>query len=213
MAKAKIVYPEFSQGPKFCFDDMGLFPSNKCSFIEGEHQELLALLNSRLIWFWMFGEASPLRGGQWRLELREQYVSKVPIPKFGFGQKLTVGNRAETCTLKHRECFELRSAVCHRILTDLAQSERQNLTGKLEQFWELDFAAFRAEVKKAFKIEIPVKDRDGWEKYLADNSAEVVRLTAEIGAAEREIDSIVYKMFDLTEDEIKLLEDSLEGQY
>ena len=77
----------------------------------------------------------------------------------------------------------------------------------------LDFAAFRAEVKKALKTEIAVKDRDGWEKYLAEKSAEVVKLTAEIEAAERGIDAIVYELFDLTPDEIKLLEASLEGQH
>jgi hypothetical protein len=213
MSQAKIVYPEFSQGPKFCLEDQGIFVSNKCSFIEGEHQELLALLNSRLIWFWMFGEASPLRGGQWRLELREQYISQVPIPKFRFGQKHIAGNRAKKCTLKHRQSFELRSAVYHRILTDLAPSNHQRLTGKLENFWALDFAAFRAEVKKAFKTEIPVKDRDGWENYLAGKSTEIIKLNSEIETAEREIDAVVYKLFDLTDEEIKLLEASLEGQY
>ena len=213
MAKGKIVYPEFSQGPKFCFDDTGLFPSNKCSFIEGEHHELLALLNSRLIWFWMFGEASPLRGGQWRLELREQYISRVPIPDFNSAQKLRARAFAETCTLKHKQRLELRSIFYHRVLTDFAQSEHQKLTGKLENFWTIDFAAFRAEVKKAFKTEIPVKDRDDWERYLAEKSAEVTKLNAGIEAAEREIDVIVYELFDLTPNEIKLLEDSLEGQY
>jgi type II restriction/modification system DNA methylase subunit YeeA len=68
-------------------------------------------------------------------------------------------------------------------------------------------------VNRAFKTDIPVKDRDGWETYLEEKSAEVIKLTAEIEAAEREIDAIVYKLFDLTPDEIKLLEDSLEGQH
>ena len=68
-------------------------------------------------------------------------------------------------------------------------------------------------MKKAFKVEIPVKDRDDWEKYLAEKSAEVIKLTAEIEAAEREVDAIVYELFDLTPDEIKLLEDSLEGRF
>ena len=68
-------------------------------------------------------------------------------------------------------------------------------------------------MKKVFKVEIPVKDRDDWEKYLAEKSAEVIKLTAEIEAAEREVDAIVYELFDLTPDEIKLLEDSLEGRF
>jgi len=49
--------------------------------------------------------------------------------------------------------------------------------------------------------------------YLAENAAEVHRLTAEIAAAEREIDALVYRLFDLTDDEIALLEVLLEGQY
>lgn len=96
--------------------------------------------------------------------------------------------------------------------TSLQPSEKK-LTNKLHDFWTLDFAAFRAEVKKIFKAEIPLKDRDDWERYLVEKSAEVTKLTADIKAAEREIDVIVYKLFDLTPNEIKLLEDSLEGQY
>ncbi len=38
-------------------------------------------------------------------------------------------------------------------------------------------------------------------------------LTAEIADAEREIDRIVYALFDLTADGIALIEQSIEGQY
>jgi hypothetical protein len=40
----------------------------------------------------------------------------------------------------------------------------------------------------------------------------VIRLSSEIAAAEREIDRLVYEAFELTADEIVLLETSLEGQ-
>ena len=75
----KVVYPEFSQGPKFCIDRSASFLGNKCFFILAG-PEVAAFLNSKTVWFWLFGETSPLRGGQWRLELREQDVSVVPIP-------------------------------------------------------------------------------------------------------------------------------------
>jgi hypothetical protein len=73
--------------------------------------------------------------------------------------------------------------------------------------------ALRAEIKRAFRSEIPVKHRGEWEAYLGENAARVKTLAAEIAAAEREIDVIVYELFDLTADEIALLESSLEGQY
>ena len=64
-------------------------------------------------------------------------------------------------------------------------------------------------MKRAFKADIPVSERDQWEKYLADNAREVKRLIAEIETAEREIDAIVYRLFDLSKDDIALIESSI----
>ncbi|MGB6176189.1 MAG: hypothetical protein WBF43_07610, partial [Methylocella sp.] len=87
------------------------------------------------------------------------------------------------------------------------------LTNRLREWWTLDFKSFQAEIKKAFKTDIPLKQRNEWEIFLRDEGEKVRRLTVEIEQAEREIDSIVYKLFDLTPDEIALLESSLAGQY
>ena len=119
---------------------------------------------------------------------------------------------ARACTDAARPRFEIQSAVRRRIL-DLAPPERAKLTGRLENWADLDFAAFRVEAKRAFRADILVKERGEWEAYLADNAAEVRSLSDQIAAAEREIDAIVYRLFDLTPDEIALLEASLEGQY
>jgi len=167
---------------------------------------LLAYLNSKLAWFFFSSVTNIARGGY--LRLRTEFVEQIPIPiapKALGSQVIKIG---ENCTAFAARRLELRGEVHHRILSDLA-SAHGTLTGKLQKFWTLDFAAFRAEVKRAFKTEIPVKDRDDWEKYLAEKSAEVIKLAAAIEAGEREIDDIVYKMFDLTPDEIKLLKDSL----
>jgi hypothetical protein len=108
--------------------------------------------------------------------------------------------------------FEIQSAVRRRIL-DLAPPERAKLNGKLEDWRELDFSAFRSQVKRAFRVEIPLRERGEWEAYLDENRARVRALTDQIAAAEREIDAIVYSLFDLSPEEIALLEASLEGQY
>jgi hypothetical protein len=83
----------------------------------------------------------------------------------------------------------------------------------MREWWNLDFKSFQAEIKKAFKADIPLKQRNDWESFLREEGEKVRRLTAEIEQAEREIDSIVYRLFDLTPDEITLLENSLTGQY
>ena len=87
------------------------------------------------------------------------------------------------------------------------------LTERLRAWWTLDFKDFHAEIRKAFKTDIPLKQRNAWEDLLRAEGEKVCRLTAEITAAEREIDALVYRLFDLTPNEIALLESSLEGQY
>jgi hypothetical protein len=83
----------------------------------------------------------------------------------------------------------------------------------LREWWNLDFKSFRAEIKKTFKADIPLKQRDEWENLLREEGVKVRRLTAEIEQAERDRSAIVYKLFDRTPDEIALLESSLAGQY
>jgi hypothetical protein len=104
--------------------------------------------------------------------------------------------------------FRTQNDVRHRIL-DLALPARKKLSRKLEEWWTLDFANFRGEVKRAFRAEIAVKERDEWEKYLAKNAADVRALDAKIERAEREIDAVVFRLFDLTAEERTLLEASM----
>jgi hypothetical protein len=208
---AKIVYPIISQGPKFARDLAHSYINDK-SFMLPLHGELLALLNSRLVWFILFGTSSALRGGQWRLELREQYISILPIPDMSTKVKGNLGKLANSVCDAAESRLVLQEAGCHRII-DLASTGYAKLSRKLREWWTLDFSAFRDEVKRVFKTEIPVKERGEWEAYLEKQGSEVKALDAEIEAAEREIDAIVYRLFDLTPEEIALLEASIAGQH
>lgn len=207
----KVIYPIISQGPKFTMDQGGDFINDKCFMATADYY-LLSLLNSHLTWFILFGITSPLRGGQWRLELREQYVSELPLPDMPDSLRSDLSALGQTCTDAARARFALQSTVRHRIF-DLAPPDRRKLTGRLENWHDLSFAAFRDEVKKTFHAEIPVKQRGDWEAYLAESAAEVHRFSAMIATVEREIDRSVYRLFELTSDEIALLEASLAGQY
>jgi len=170
---------------------------------------LLGLLNSRLSWFFLSAVTNIARGGY--LRLRSDFVEQLPIPD-ALASFQHLAALAQTCTQDAKGRYKVEADVRHRIL-DLATPELRKLTGKLENFHALDFTGFREEVKKAFHADIPVKERRDWEVYIAENGAEVRRLTAEIEAAEREIDAIVYKLFDPSSEEIALLEASLAGQY
>lgn len=206
----KIIYGHFAHDRIFAFERQEYFSNDKSYFIPKATFDLLSLLNSKLAWFVITGLSPAVRGGFY--EMRVQYIEQLPIPNMSTTARARLVKLGETCTNASVSSLGLQSAVRHRIL-DLAPPERAKLSRKLEEWWTLDFAAFRDEVRRLFRTEIPVKERGEWEKYLDKQAAEVRKLDAEIEKAEREIDAIVYRLFDLTPEEIALLEASIAGQY
>lgn len=203
----KVIYPHFSQGRKFLFDAAGYYANNKCFFVSTHDMALLSLLNSKLQWLILQGLCRAMRGGEWRLELESQYVEKLPIPAWNDTARAELAAASEQASKAAQERLTLQTALTRRI-PDLCPPDRApKLTTRLQEWWTLpDFAAFRAEVKKVFKADIPLAERSAWEDWITRDRAEVARLSAEITKAEAQIDSIVYGLFDLTPDEIALLE-------
>jgi hypothetical protein len=120
--------------------------------------ELVAYLNSKIAWFFLSSVTNIARGGY--LRLRTEFVEKVPIPSMATAQQAQLTKTGAICTDKAVRRFNIKSSVRHRIL-DLASPERQKLSRKLDEWWMLDFAAFRAEVKRLFHTEIPVNAQNG----------------------------------------------------
>lgn len=201
--KPKIAYQDITSGNPFAYDDSEAFLANTCYFLPLNDLALLAYLNSKVTWFILRALTNIARGGY--LRLRSDFVERLPIPT-SVGP--SAAGLARACTDAARARFAVQSSVRHRIL-DLAPPERRKLSSKLENWHELDFAGFLAEVKKTFHADIKPKERADWETYLTEKAVEVRRLSTEIAAAERETDQLVYRLFDLTPEEIALLEASL----
>jgi hypothetical protein len=92
-----------------------------------------------------------------------------------------------------------------RIAADLGKGSKLN--EKLEEWWLLeDVTALRAEVRKALKTDVPLAERDEWEKYLAAQRAQHQQMSARIIELETRLNEIVYEAFKLTPDEIALIE-------
>ena len=209
MASAKIIWPHFQDESAFALEEKSYFLNNKCFFLPIADGSLLALLNSTVLWLQLVSLARVKRGGY--IEAEAQYVEQLRLPNAHGAVSQTLAARSEACSSNAHRKAQINRDVSYRI-RDLAPLGRRKLTERLRAWHALDFAAFRKEVEKAFGADIPLKARGEWEAYLAENAAEVRRLSAEIAAAEREIDRIVYALFDLTPREIELLEASLAGQ-
>lgn len=203
----KIVYPEISQGAKFSFGPASFLPNKTVFSLFTDCSALLALLNSRLTWFYLSQICTALRGGEWRLLLQSIYVETLPIPFTSDAQKGGLGKLADSAQKATAKRHDLEQAITRRIPDLAADPANAKLNGKLKEWWSLpDFAAFQKEVGKALKAKIPLHERNEWENWITTSRAEIHALTAEITRLEAEINAKVYALFDLTSDEIALLE-------
>lgn len=76
--KLKIVYQEIATYQSFAYADPGTFCNNKCFLIPDKDDYLLALLNSKLIWWVICNLTSALTGGA--RAMQTPYVAQLPIP-------------------------------------------------------------------------------------------------------------------------------------
>ena len=168
----------------------------------------LALLNSNCLWLAFSGFTTMVRGGYY--EATTQNIINLPIPPASDAEKTSLANLAQDAQSAAEQRYSLQHNFRRRI-ADLCPPEREaKLNNKLKNWWQLeDFTSFRQEVKKLYKADIPLNERSDWEDWFNKDKANIARLSAQIKQKESEINKIVYSLFDLTDDEIKLLESNI----
>ena len=113
--KPKIVYPDIGMSCRFCFDELGLFSTNTTYFIPTSDLYLLALLNSRITFYYLkhicavLGEADQ-RG---RLRFFSQYMEELPIRRINFTTPADERNRQlEKAKTLYQLCLNRGSIDC-----------------------------------------------------------------------------------------------------
>lgn len=91
-------------------------------------------------------------------------------------------------------------------LTDNFNIDKVSL--KIENFAENDFKSLVKELLK-LKIKLSLSQQDEWEEYFISYKTEINKLQVEIEKTDKEIDKMVYALYGLTEEEIKIVEESV----
>ncbi|EMH43049.1 Eco57I restriction endonuclease [Helicobacter pylori GAMchJs106B] len=134
--KEKIVWAEMTDEPRFIYDNKGFLINQTCYFIARDDKYLFAILNSKVIYFFMRQMASNLGEGAFRWI--KQFIERLPIPQI---------------TEKNQELARKITDCAERILKSKAKDPKAN--------------------------------------------------TQEL---EKEIDALVYQLYHLTDEEIKIIE-------
>ncbi len=138
--KEKIVWAEMTDEPRFIYDNKGFYTNQTCYFIARDDKYLFAILNSKVMYFFMRQMASNLGEGAFRWI--KQFIERLPIPKI--------------------------------------TPQNQELADKIT---------------------------DGAKQILALKEKDPKANTQQL---EKEIDALVYQLYNLTDEEIKIIEEGQE---
>ena len=119
--------------------------------------------------------------------------------------KILIIQKADIMLSLNQELKDV-SQKFHRTLE--RKFELKELPKKLQEYYLLSYSEFIKELGKK-KIKLSLSDEAEWEEYFLQETKKALELKSKIDTTDKEIDQMVYKLYDLTDDEIKIVEGKL----
>lgn len=82
---------------------------------------------------------------------------------------------------------------------------KMTINKKIEKWYEMSFGEFRKELAKQ-KIAIPIRELMDYQELFDTNASQIKELQTKIINTEKAIDKLVYALYDLTSEEIQVIE-------
>jgi hypothetical protein len=212
----KIIYPDIAKSCHFAMDKGGTYSNNTTYLIPSADFFLLGVLNSKTTWFSLSGLSVPFgeRAGEFRYRLFTQYMTNIPIPEASDADQKSVSKLAEGCSEYCQRRYQVEIAVQQRLTQAFGTDTKGNLLGKLnekaQEWWAQPFTQLGSALKASFKLPsnpfTNPKIADQWEPYIKERQGEVAKLNSQVGDSEAELNERVCRLFDLTPEEIKILQ-------
>jgi len=192
-----IIYPNVSLGNNFTFSSSQVIDMTGF-IIKSNSKSLLAILNSKLIKFLMELYAISRRGGY--LEYKNQYIEKLPIRKFEDESKI---NELVTKIFNINEVFEVFVKQFLNFLK--AKINIIEVNRNLSNWINLTSQDFFKEIEKQ-KIKLSLSEQSEWLQYFEEQKSKALAIKTQIVQTDKEIDQMVYELYELTDEEIKIVE-------
>ncbi|MGJ0340805.1 Eco57I restriction-modification methylase domain-containing protein [Aliarcobacter cryaerophilus] len=164
---------------------------------------ILILLNSKLLDFYYKTKFSTKKEEVFP-EIQTYLFNQLPIKNISKFEQ-------EPFIKKANQMLELNKKLQETKQNFTNELKLEKLPIKLQKFEELDFDDFVKEYVKAKKIKLSdqLEERNfknNWLAIFENDKKEVLELQNQIKIIDKEIDQMVYKLYDLNEDEIKIVE-------
>ena len=187
-------------------EDFYLYNLSNIGIIKKEENEInlkyiLVILNSRLMsYYFMKNTAKSVRKLFPKIILND--LRKFPFKEISLQEQQPFIEKADKMLFLNKNLQEL-SQKFQRLLTRKFKLEK--LSTKLQDWYLLDFSEFIKELKKA-KIKLSLKEEIEWEEIFLEKKEETEKVKNEIEMTDNEIDGMVYELYGLNEEEIKIIE-------
>ena len=206
----KVIFPNLQNTNKFSLDEKGIYINAPAVMLSLSHLKnpvaegkfLLCLLNSKIIWYFLKSICVMRSGGY--IEVKPQYFEQIPIPDIPEKDQAPLMNKADLMinlnNAKHETTLKFQRTIQRKF-------EIEELPGKLQNWHEITYAEFIKELGKK-KVRLSLSEEAEWEEYFNQEKQKALELKAQIDATDKEIDRMVYELYGLTEEEIRIVEDS-----
>jgi hypothetical protein len=172
-----------------------------CGEIENLYQVQL-IINSKLInWFFRYKFSDKHMAGGY-ISVNNLLLQKIPLKK--------ISDNTKTKLLVENANFlrvELETVANNFISLIKSKFEIEKVSRKLQYWYQFEFKDFLKELKKQ-KITISLNEDAEWMQYFKEQKEKTAELESKILQTDNEMDLIVYELYGLTDDEIKIVEEA-----
>lgn len=200
----KLLLRRTSHDLRVSYDEEFYYPQNSL-FIITSHFDLkylMSLLNSKLFDF--IYKAKCPQVGKIFAEVKPSIIKSLPIPKASNINQQPFIEKADTMLQKNKELQNIKSNVIKLLQS---QYSTININTKLNNWNELSFKDFSKELEKQ-KIKLTISEKAELMQYFEQEQTKANNIQQIITQTDKEIDTMVYKLYELTDEEIKIVENN-----
>lgn len=189
-------------------EELYLYNRSNIGIIEKENSNIslkfiTAILNSRLIsYYFMKNTAKSVRKLFPKIILND--LRKFPIKNIPLEQQQPFIEKADKMLSLNKELQEISGKFQRNLQREFSV---EKLSKKLESWFDLSYEDFLRELKK-LKVELTLSQKAEWEDYFLQEKTKALACQSNIQATDKEIDQMVYELYGLTEEEIKIVEEN-----
>ncbi len=191
------IYASYSELPLYFTQiGFGIIANEKI-----QNKYLLCILNSLLINFYHKFKFLDVEKNLFQ-KLLIANCKKIPIKQISKESQEPFIEKADLMISKNKE---LQNTTIHFTKLLNSKFETLNINNKLEKWYTLSFAEFNKELSKQ-KIKLSLQVESEWLSFFESEKQKAVAINNEIDSTDKEIDKMVYELYELTNEEIKIVE-------